>query len=90
MATYVTRKPSGLSIKRNGNTLTATWKISDKDYDAGQTMQYRFYTTKWGKWTNIPIWVTTTQKSLVIPVSDYFPNTKKYLNMNCIVVINQI
>ena len=79
MATYVTRKPSGLSIKRNGNTLTATWKISDKDYDAGQTMQYRFYTTKWGKWINIPIWVTTTQKSLVIPVSDYFPNTKKYL-----------
>ena len=79
MADYITKKPSGLSIKRSGNTLTLTWKKSDKDYSAGQWMQYRYYTTKWGSWKSITITGGTTQKSLVIPVANYYPNTKTQL-----------
>ena len=36
-----TKKPTGLSFKRNGNKWTVTWKIGDKDYGGGQTFQYR-------------------------------------------------
>lgn len=79
MADYVTKKPSGLSIRRNGATLTLNWKISDANYSGGQTMQYRYYTTKWGSWKAITVTGITTQKSLVVPVANYYPNTKKQL-----------
>lgn len=76
MAKHITRKPSGLSIKRNGNNLVISWKISDKNYGSGQTLQYRYYTKKWGAWTGITVGSSTTQKTLTVPVANYFPNTK--------------
>lgn len=75
----VTKKPSGLSIKRNGNTLIVSWVISDKDYGAGQTFQYRYRTSKLGKWENVAIGNTTTQKTHIIHPNDYYPNTKTVL-----------
>lgn len=39
MAKKKTKKPSGLSITRNGSSWTLKWKIGDSDYGAGQKME---------------------------------------------------
>ena len=75
----VTRKPSGLSVKRSGSTLVLSWKIGDKDYHDGQTLQYRLLSTKWGKWTALTVGTGTTKKSLPLNMSAYYPATKKIL-----------
>lgn len=75
----VTRKPSGLSIKRSGSTLVLSWKIGDKDYHDGQTLQYRLLSTKWSKWTALTVGTGTTKRSLVLDMSAYYPTTKKIL-----------
>lgn len=36
-----TKKPTGLTITRNGNKFIVTWKIGDKDYSGGQTVKYK-------------------------------------------------
>lgn len=38
-----TKAPTGLSISRNGNTFTFSWKIADSDYKSGQQFCYKFY-----------------------------------------------
>lgn len=76
----ITRKPSGLSIKRSGNVFILSWKIGDKDYGDGQTLQYRLLSGKWGKWTAVTVGSGTTKKSLSIDTSRYCPNTKKVLS----------
>lgn len=73
----VTRKPSGLSVKRSGSTLVLSWKIGDKDYHDGQTLQYRLLSTKWSKWTALTVGTGTTKRSLVLDMSAYYPTTKK-------------
>jgi len=35
-----TKKPTGLTITRNGNKFTFEWKIADKDYEAGQQLEW--------------------------------------------------
>ena len=51
-----TRAPGGLTVKRNGNAFTISWKITDEDYGDGQTLQYRLgLPGKWTAWTNIAV-----------------------------------
>lgn len=76
---YITKKPTGLSIKRSGATFIATWKIGDKDYGAGQTFQYRLLTWKWGKWNDVQVNGGSTKKSIALTASDYYPSTKTVL-----------
>lgn len=56
-----TTKPSGLTIARNGNTYTFTWKRGDKDYGAGQQFQY---SKNGGKWTTVNVSVSQTTVTL--------------------------
>ena len=43
-----TKKPTGLTIVRDGTKYITTWKIGDADYDDGQEYQYRIGgTTTW-------------------------------------------
>ena len=56
-----TTKPSGLTIARNGNTYTFTWKRGDKNYGAGQQFQYRKNN---GKWTTVNVSVSQTTVTL--------------------------
>lgn len=74
---YTTKKPTGLSIKRSGNSFVVTWKIGDKDYGEGQTFQWRVAGEKWKTET---IGTTSTKKTVTVDPSKYYPNTKKYLS----------
>ena len=77
----VTRKPSGLSIKRSGNKFWFSWKIGDKDYGAGQTLQYRLKgRNKWGKWIDLSIGYTSTKRVVTINTNQYYPHTKTLLS----------
>jgi hypothetical protein len=75
----ITRKPSGLSIKRNSNIFVFSWKIGDKDYGDGQTLQYRLLYSKWTKWTALTVGTGTTQRSLTVDASKLYPHTKRAL-----------
>lgn len=41
MGTKKSTKPTGLSVARSGNTYTLSWKVGAKNYDDGQTIQYK-------------------------------------------------
>lgn len=75
----VTKAPTGLSIVRNENQFTASWKIGDKDYADGQYFQYAINTTgkiSWLPTKNTGIGVKTTSKVITtINKSNYYPNT---------------
>ena len=77
MAEYTTFKPTGLSIKRSGANFTISWKIGDKDYEDGQTLQWK---VAGGSWTNVPVNTTTTKVVVTVDTSKYFPQTKKILS----------
>ena len=59
-----TKKPTGPSITRNGNTFICKWKIGDKDYAQGQQYQWRFTGPGGTPWFYRDIGSTTTQFSL--------------------------
>lgn len=75
-----TKKPTGLTITRDGSKYIFKWKIGDKDYGAGQTLQYR---TKgkndWRKWNDISVGSSATSKTVTLSKSNYYPNDDKYL-----------
>ena len=76
-----TRAPGGLTVKRNGNAFTISWKITDEDYGDGQTLQYRLgLPGKWTAWTNIAVGSTQTSKAITISANDYYPVTSLKLN----------
>ena len=74
-----TVKPTGLTIARKNLSFTFSWKIADKDYGAGQELQYRTNLMKEGKWTSITIGTTATQKAVSLTAADYNPTTSKKL-----------
>lgn len=78
-----TKKPSGLSIVRNDNKFTLSWKIGSANYGSGQKLQYRRKDAKgkWRDWIDVTIGKTTTTKVLEFDKSDYYPapNKNKYL-----------
>lgn len=71
-----TKKPSGLTITRSGNSFVCTWKISDKDYGGGQQFQYKVGS---GAWTTVTVGDGTTSKSFSINPALYYPTTQKVL-----------
>ena len=56
-----TKKPTGLSIRRNGNNYICEWKIADADYGDGQQLQYMFYP---GYWLDLSIGKTATKATI--------------------------
>lgn len=72
-----TKKPSGLTITRDNGKFTASWKIGDKDYGEGQSLEYRINS---GKWHGVSIGKKTTSKQfLTINFANYYPYTNTKL-----------
>lgn len=69
-----TKKPTGLSIARDGNKFTFSWKIADKDYGNGQQLQYRLSSWKKGVWKSVSIGTATKSKAVTITSSDFYPD----------------
>ena len=74
-----TAAPSGLSIDRNRTAFNLSWKITAKDYGAGQQLQYRWSTQK--KWHHLgkkssKIGKKVTQRTVRLDTDDFFPNKK--------------
>lgn len=80
-----TKKPTGLSINRDGTKYKLTWKRADKNYSRGQQLKHRSnYTNSKGEkkstgWTSETISDTATAKSFTHAVANYYPNTTKML-----------
>ena len=73
-----------MSISRNGNTLTLSWKIADKDYGEGQQVQWAVLRRSGKKFVRVSSWntvknvgTTTTKVSIGIPTGDLYPTDKK-------------
>lgn len=78
--TEKTKKPTGLSLKRSGNTFTLSWKIGDKDYGDGQYFQYLINDTGKDSWLpkkNTDIGKKATSKSIKINKENFYPYKKK-------------
>lgn len=75
-----TIQPTGLTITRSGNSYVFKWKIADKDYSSGQTLQYRTKSLSagWRSWVTVSIGATTTSKSVSIPKTDFYPVEEPY------------
>ena len=76
-----TKKPTGLSITRDGNKYAFKWKIADDNYGAGQKLQYRTHGSEsWRDWQTISVTSSATSKVATISKSDFYPTTSgKYL-----------
>ena len=70
-------KPSGLAIVRNGAKFAISWKLPSGGY-ASQQLEYRLNGAK--KWTAVSVGASTKTKTVSVTVSNYYPDTKKYLN----------
>lgn len=78
MAT-VTVKPKNLGITRSNNLkFTFSWKIGDKNYNAGLELRYRTYKTdsKARSWTTVTLSTSATSKTVTLTKADYHPGTK--------------
>ena len=73
-----TKKPTGLSISRNGKKFTFSWKIGDKDYGNGQQLQYRLSYWKKGSWTSVGIGAGTKTKTVEIDLTKVYPDKTNY------------
>ena len=67
-----TKAPTGLSITREENVFTFTWKIGDSNYSDGQQLEYRVAD---GAWTAISIGKTATTATWTMNKSQYYPTT---------------
>lgn len=75
-----TKKPTGLSITRDGNKYIFKWKIASDNYSSGQYLQYRTKgKTKWRAWQDVSIGNSVTTKTVTISKNSYYPNNDKYL-----------
>ena len=61
-----TKKPTGLSITRSGNTYTFKWKIASKDHGGGQKLEYEVYTPNSGQGASPSISNTATSYSITV------------------------
>lgn len=61
-----TKKPTGLSITRSGNTYTFKWKIASKDHNGGQKLEYEVYTPNSGQGGSPAISNTATSYSVTV------------------------
>ena len=80
-----TKKPTGLSLTRNGNKFVLTWKkgeasshtISDQQYQRRVNYETASGTAKSQSWTSQSITATATKESTAVTWSDWYPTTKK-------------
>lgn len=72
-----TSKPTGLTLSRNGNNFTLSWKKGDNNYDAGQNFEWR--TNNDAKFIANSIAKRDTSKVKQLSESDYYPNTELLL-----------
>jgi len=68
-----TVKPSGLTIARKNNDVTFKWKIGDKNYGAGQQLQW---CVEGGAWHSVSITKTTTAKTISLTLSNFRPTVQ--------------
>lgn len=78
MAQPKTKRPSGVSITRDGAGFITKWKITDEDYGDGQIFQY-YDKLKKSHWVSMDLWSKAVSKKITIDTSKYYPNTKKKL-----------
>lgn len=71
-----TKAPTGLAIARNANKFVCTWKIADSDYGDGQSFKWRVNKKSY---TSVSIGKTTTQKTVSLTLSNYYPTTSTKL-----------
>lgn len=69
-----TKAPTGLSVKRSKTAFTVSWKCSDKNYNDGQTLQYRL---AGDKWKSIKISAKVRTATLTLKASSLFPSKAK-------------
>ena len=74
--TAKTKKPSGLTITRSGNSFVFAWKISDKDYGAGQQIWYKVGSNNWVK---ADLGTKVVKYTISINPALYYPTTQKTL-----------
>ena len=76
-----TKRPTGLTVTRDGNKYIFKWKVADDNYRAGQYVEYRTRNSKekWSKWINIAVSVSATSKTVNLPKSDYNPSNDSFL-----------
>lgn len=78
-----TKKPTGLTITRNGAKFTTTWKITDVNYGSGQQYQRRVhYETATGAkkatdWSAQTLTNRQTKEATTLTWSDYYPTTER-------------
>ena len=70
-----TKKPTGLSIKRDGRKFTFEWKIGDKDYGDGQQLQWRLSCWKTGSWQKETVGTSVKSKAVYIDLDTVYPTT---------------
>ena len=68
-----TKAPSGLTISRKKNDITFKWKITSKNYGAGQQLQWK---TNENSWRSVTVGNSQTSKTVSINLSNFRPNTK--------------
>lgn len=73
-----TKRPSGLSIVRDGASFMVKWKITDEDYGDGLIFQY-YDKLKKNHWVSENLWTKAVSKKVTIDTSKYYPNTPKTL-----------
>ena len=78
MANDKTKKPTGLTITRDGNKMVCSWKIADKDYNDGQQFQYKINDGSWKKSGDHPK-KTATSKTVTLSASSFYPASSKVL-----------
>ena len=71
-----TKKPTGLSIARNGSNFVASWKIGDKDYDEAQMFSHKLNN---GKWIYGAVGAHSVKKAFSVDTSQFYPTTSKAL-----------
>lgn len=73
-----TKDPTGLSISRDGDVFTFSWKIADSNHSGGQQVCYELsHSPK--KYVYITIGTSDTSASITLSRSNYYPNTKTKL-----------
>lgn len=70
-----TKTPTGLTITRNNNVFTLTWKLGEK-YAKGQAVQYR---TNLLGWTALSVGATATSRAVGLTTSAFYPTTARSL-----------
>ena len=61
-----TKKPTGLSITRSGNTYTFKWKIAAKNYGGGQQLKYSYTTGNSGAGATVYPAASATSYSITV------------------------